>query len=144
MGHTHYWRITRPFTNEEWRRIRLDATAALTEAHGAVRLERGDSSSAIAFNGVDGQDCETFLLTQEPIGRAYADGYFNFCKTRGYPYDTAVTAILAIAAHHAPDAIKVSSDGGPSLWAAGLALAATATGLDIKLPRRVVDEDAET
>lgn len=72
------------------------------------------SETEIRFNGVGDNGHETFYLSPEMRD-------FEFCKTACKPYDTAVVAVLCLLAHHTD--VRVSSDGDPSDWEAGLAFA---------------------
>ena len=76
---------------------------------------------AISLNGSAAlkEDYETFALERAPVAPSWAtpkelrEGVFNFCKTEYRPYDAVVVSILHVARSLAPDAIEVSSDGGP-------------------------------
>ena len=76
----------------------------------------------VSLNGSEEreEDYETFTFPGE--------AGFNFCKTQYRPYDEVITAILIVAAHHAPGAVEVSSDGRVNEWQEGLNLARQATG----------------
>jgi hypothetical protein len=66
------------------------------------------TADCIALNGsrAKNEDYESFVLERAP------NETFNFTKTEYRPYDPVVVSILAAARTIAPDAIKVSSDGG--------------------------------
>jgi hypothetical protein len=64
---------------------------------------------------------------------------FSFTKTRGYPYELVVCAVLAAAADRAPDAISVSSDGDPPDWAKPVEWACSVLGREIRSP---IDDEA--
>lgn len=73
----------------------------------------------IALNGEAPEDYESFVLERDAAKNA-ADyklkdpaGIFNFCKTEYRAYDPVVVSILCVARTVAPDAITVTSDGGP-------------------------------
>jgi len=79
-------------------------------------------ADSIALNGaVPNEDYESFVLERAPIAEGWQskdpatkrDGIFNFCKTEYRPYDAVVVSILHVARTVAPDAITVTSDGGP-------------------------------
>ena len=70
------------------------------------------SGDRIRFNGVGDEGHETFIL--EPTGD-------EFCKTARKPYDIAVVAILCLLHHYGGTSVR--SDGSPSDWKDGLALA---------------------
>ena len=114
MGYTHYWRQSRSFTAQEWARITAEANRILSAAANAVQLcgPMGNgvpevTKGCIALNGDEtkGEDHESFVLNREAEE-------FAFCKTARKPYDPVVVSILCAARDIAPDAIKVSSDGG--------------------------------
>lgn len=65
------------------------------------------SDTQIRFNGVGNNGYETFILKKQIKNK----DQFNFCKTARMPYDTAVGLVLLIAKKHAPNSIRVSSDG---------------------------------
>ena len=115
-GYTHYWRMARDFTSEEWSEIRVQTLGIISDAQRAKIVLAGSMGTGkpkvtptmIAINGSSelGEDYEPFVLT-----RKKDDG---FCKTAQRPYDAVVVSILSAAQDIAPDAIKVKSDGGPS------------------------------
>jgi hypothetical protein len=86
--------------------------------NGPVQID----SEVIALNGcaADNQDYESFVLDRMPVAPDYdknpKDGIFNFCKTEYRNYDPVVVSILAVAELIAPDAIKLSSDGGKEVF----------------------------
>ena len=113
MGYTHYWRQSRDFTTEEWSEIETQTKTVLANLPDSIKLVAGpeDASHIIEketffFNGLPTEDLshEDFLL--EKTARSFA-----FCKTARKPSDVAVVAVLLIAAHVAPEAITVTSDG---------------------------------
>ena len=71
----------------------------------------------IGLNGKRPHDYESFVLGKEPptpyADRQDANALSGFCKTEYRPYDAVVVSILHVARTVAPDAIEVSSDGGP-------------------------------
>lgn len=151
MGYTHYWHQKRNFTTAEWLAITADTRAVLANAakDGIDLLYERDSnkpplidSETIRFNGNGDEGHETFVLERkrrakrdyEDAAEYKRDGSFNFCKTARKPYDAVVTAVLLIAAHVAPNAIKLSSDGENTDWARGLAMAQAAGGESITIP----------
>lgn len=72
----------------------------------------------IALNGQRPDDYESFVLAREPRSpfsdrRQDAATMSGFCKTEYRKYDPVVVSILAVARAVAPEAIEVSSDGGP-------------------------------
>lgn len=67
----------------------------------------------IALNGIaPNEDYESFVIERDPAKREGKSESFAFCKTEYRPYDAVCVSILAAARLIAPDAIKVSSDGG--------------------------------
>lgn len=129
MGYTHYWRQKRAFTPAEWLRVTTEANRIVTVARKKkIKLRGSDGTGkpvvnydVISLNGCQksGEDCETLHLERAPQRRyrdnakEAAEGIFNFCKTGYRPYDAVVVSILHAARTVAPDAITVSSDGGP-------------------------------
>ena len=71
----------------------------------------------IALNGRQPHDYESFVLAKAPpaplTDRQEREEFGDFCKTEYRPYDAIVVSILAVAQKVAPEAIVVSSDGGP-------------------------------
>jgi hypothetical protein len=140
MGYTHYWyhdQAKGAISVEAWAKITADAKLIIAAAGARnIRLwheydepgtEPTVSSEQIFLNGAEGEGYETFVL-------ARLGDDFQFCKTARQPYDVVVTAILAVAKEHAPDFLRISSDGDPEEWEDGLALAAQATGRVVPLP----------
>lgn len=85
----------------------------------------------VQINGKGSDACEDFFIQEK-----YQDNVqFNFCKTRGLPYDSVVTACLAVFKHRLKEYIEVSSDGTADDWDEGVNLANTALKLvSIKNP----------
>lgn len=79
-------------------------------------------SLMIAFNGTTPDDYESFVLERAPKPHSYdtekdrREGVFSFCKTEYRAYDPVVVSVLHAAVTIAPDAIKISSDGGPEVF----------------------------
>lgn len=131
MGYTHYFPPKRSFTGDEWLKIGRACREVVqhpdcptltaddeSDEHGVVICD-----TEILFNGLGDDAHETFV-----VGRV-SDGKFKFCKTAQKPYDAAVVACLVLMEHFAPGVLKISSDGDPTDWAGGLALAEAATGI---------------
>jgi hypothetical protein len=134
MGYTNYTNQSKDFTDKEWASITTDVRK-LYENLPAVTPDKGipgaggevlkiddqegnppvADDKAIFFNGAGFPDAdhETFELTK----RKCRDG-FSFCKTARKPYDLAAQACMLIAFYHAPQAIKISSDGDAYEWTA--------------------------
>lgn len=150
MGYTHYWNQKRNFTPAEWRAITADTRAVLDNPSLGIDLLYEDDSNepplvdddVIRFNGRLDDGHETFILERKRRAKwDYEDadeykryGAFEFCKTARKPYGAVVTAVLLIARHVAPGAIKLSSDGDNTDWARGLAMAQAAGGESITIP----------
>ena len=142
MGFTHYIDQDREATTEEWQAIRDDVAtliAALPEGLEIAGLmgERGTppelNNDRIAFNGVEDEGCETFILCREP-----ADG---FCKTNQRPYDLLVAAALIVATHHAPAVYTVRSDGHDFEWSPALSFVRRVLREGYELPPLVASND---
>ena len=75
----------------------------------------------IYFDGGEGGSCETFVLNKhEPKPRYEGDKtYFNFCKTRGIPYDKVVWKLLKFIKLIVLDPTKadfiISNDNGDEI-----------------------------
>lgn len=149
MGYTHYWRFkkTKSMALENERRYqraikkiniiaqfyqnsvpkgsdeRLSGYTAYTSKYGGIHV-----------NGSRGNDHEDFCLREH-----FSENRdFEFCKTARKPYDVVVVAALIVLSHYLKHFIEVSSDGYPSDWQDGLALAKEATGLNsLKIPRTI-------
>lgn len=113
MGYTHYFETHAPIPQEDWEKIAMDVIKAIEFCeHKGIRLTFEDtipempevSDDQIRFNGVGNDGHETFILRKCRTA-------FNFCKTARKPYDLAVGLVLLIAKKHAPNSIRVSSDG---------------------------------
>ena len=119
MGYTNYWRIRKieaykqalPLVASDLKEL-LPQLPPLAGWDG--RGEPTLKGWRIAFNGVEPEECEPFLLEEWPRGAP------GFCKTREKPYDLAVKAALVLLKWHseaiAPYAVEVRSDGGLTDW----------------------------
>jgi hypothetical protein len=123
MGYTHYWKTSKDLDRLAFKIFSKDAAEVVKRERGILADWDGDQGSKpevttklVSLNGIGPFACETFRLGIE--SRA-----FDFCKTRRAPYDRVVTALLCLAGVHFGDRIDISSDGDPSDWAEGLALA---------------------
>lgn len=161
MGYTHYWRHHRKLSRPDWDRLvdviqRILATARadglqLSIDHDGTPLsahdllspitQDGDTGPVFSLNGAGYETCETFtVFKNRPAPQLNEKGrnrFFDFCKTRQLPYDTAVTAVLCVFESLFPKHVDVSSDGSPSDWVEGLDLARRALpdiADDIDLP----------
>jgi len=121
MGYTHYFGPM-DLTENQFEKIRMASVRvvelAVVDLGLSLAIERDDdgppelSKERIRFNGVGDGGHETFIL--EPRGN-------EFCKTARKPYDIVVIAILCLLHHYGGTSVR--SDGSPSEWADGLALA---------------------
>lgn len=72
------------------------------------------SDDQIRFNGWKDEGHETFCFQKKmpkPQPWIETKEFFDFCKTARKPYDLAVGLSLLAAHKHAPNTIKISSDG---------------------------------
>lgn len=133
MGYTHYWYREEKLDREKFQKASNDCklvTDYLRSKGIYIQFEYHEpeppvfSNEEIRFNGPDEDGHETFYIAQtfcEDFRQPADDGkLFAFCKTARKPYDTAVTACLIILKHHLGDDFRVSSDGDPEDWQAGL------------------------
>lgn len=116
MGYTHYWEQSRDFSKTEWLKIKKSAKEIFDSNKGIVFNWEGKGSpeitdKSIRFNGNSdtGDDHETFELTKKKED-------FSFCKTARKPYDAVVVKVLSTVRKIAPDAIRLSSDGGKDIF----------------------------
>ena len=126
MGYTHYWERPRNFTPAEFSEVCAAASKILETTSCPVFGHNGKgppeiTSGRVALNGDATRDLEheTFEIT-----RSKPD--YEFCKTARKPYNVVVTALLTYLSN-AWD-FRVDSDGDPSDWDAGVALAEQALG----------------
>ena len=106
-GRTHFWEMTRDFSDREWSKILRQAKDILTLGNGEfwVSGENGKGLPAlkkdyILFNGSLGDTGEDFYLSKTKRD-------FSYCKTFGNEYDEAVIEVLKAAKTIAPDAIDL-------------------------------------
>lgn len=120
MGYSHYWNISRPFTQDEWTTITTETHKIIAAANSRgidLAGPAGDgwplvSSECIKFNGRESKDeaHDTFALYRDPP-RA-----FMFCKTQRKPYDAVVVTVLWVARATVFTAIELASDGGGKVF----------------------------
>lgn len=136
MGYTHYFPQKREVTSEEWSRIvgffgkiMKASSVPIVREYDEPGTEPKVTSDEIWFNGVGEDGHETMTLYRKHEG-------FVFCKTIRKPYDVVVGALLAVAAHVAPGAWDMGSDGDEheDEWQAALDLARKAVGQVIEYP----------
>ncbi len=140
MGYTHYWRSTSVAPSDEQiarafqdLRIIVDAQQALLANNlgkPGTKPEISSAHSAVAFNGVEPNDFETFTI-------ALAHSLHGFCKTGRRPYDVVVVACLCALSDRLGPAIHVTSDGYSHEWEDGRQLAAHTLGRSIRVPTSV-------
>ena len=153
MGYTHYYRPKGDIDKVVWDRLTKATIGVLSIAKemgveivggmGDAGSEAEITDSFISLNG--NPDHETLYLERTPEVRDRKDpeyARFAFCKTAYKPYDVVVTAILCLAEHFSDGFFRVSSDGGPGDWQAGLALANKVVS-GVQLPQRVLDPEFE-
>lgn len=118
MGYTHYWFQKHGVVEElAWRRLCSDVEKLVAASEIGLSATLNGSAPPII-------DAEQIVFNGSPEFEGYEDfemhrvpkDEFNFCKTAGMPYDEVVCAVLAVAAEHAPSAIRVQSDGPAENW----------------------------
>lgn len=157
MGYTHYFPHMRDFTDTEWAEVQTAVKAILATAQDSIALawEYNEpkmppqiDAEQIRFNGVGDKGHETFIVTRKLSRLAKRWDYyatqlqergfvFIFCKTAYKPYDTVVTAVLSAINHIAPGALDIDSDGEPSDWRRGVALANLALNKYAEVPNPI-------
>ena len=156
MGYTNYWYQYRDFTDSEWVEI-VDYFNTLMQKEeyrklvdlGAVNVKDPFQKTQyedeeIYFHGCEGGTCESFVLNKhEPKPRYEGDKtYFNFCKTRGLPYDKVVWKLLKFIKLIVLDPTKadfiISNDNGDEI----VSISDTVT-LDTRLGRDNFDRAYE-
>lgn len=128
MGYTHYFKGSKPLSQEDFDKIQ-EVTAKVVKYADYVPLENLSSEGVIDINGV-GPDSHENLVIYPGL-----DG-FNFCKTNGKPYDVVIVAILC-AINTVTDAFAISSDGDVADWLLGQNLASAALGHALPIPSGV-------
>jgi len=115
MGYTNYWKQYRDFTGSEWLMIKDQYNYLLDVGEHHIFVDETQHDTEIAFNGIKGNDCETFILDQTPFANAKINGQpdeyykFNFCKTRQNPYDVIVWQLLSWINNKFGDAVMTIS-----------------------------------
>lgn len=107
MGYTHYWDHP-DITPAEWHVLMADVRLIVRASDVPLAGPMGTgileiTPAEIAFNGVDPDDYESFVLTPESTD-------FDFCKTARRPYDAVVGAVLLVA-YATVTGFSVRSDG---------------------------------
>ncbi len=147
MSYGHHWGRPRTIPDEVFTAIADDVRTIIARVaptlgfFGGIKV-RGAMGGGqpildaehICFNGAPPRD--TFWIskdfhTKNPDRSPSDDGlYWDFVMTGELPYDTVVVAALTSFKVHLPEG-RLSSDGGPDEWAAGIALFCQATGRDV-------------
>jgi hypothetical protein len=150
MGYTHYWRMKGDIEEAVWARLTEATIGVLSIAkemgvtivggHGEPDTQPEIDGASIVLNGIPCH--ETLVLERQPTEPAWrkGEGHFTFCKTAYKDYDVVVTAILCLAEHLSEGAFRVSSDGEPSEWEAGVELANKVLS-GVKIPPGVADRE---
>jgi hypothetical protein len=113
MGYTHYWTIKEPIDSDAWDKLRKGIQQIVgTAQDSGIDIKDESNDERIVFNGVGAGEHESFFLE-------LGDEEFNFCKTAGKPYDTAVTASLILLKKELGDAVIIKSDGTWADWESG-------------------------
>jgi hypothetical protein len=116
MSYTHYWRYQpdAPVYAQAWPTLVLDTAQILAEVHRTAPLAGPDRTgpplldmnAGIAFTSALDVGCDGFrLLPPGPHRRRWF-----FCKTRGRPYDLAVTSTLLHCHLAMPDTFAIGSE----------------------------------
>jgi hypothetical protein len=152
MGYTHYWTFNKPQgvkvadlearyqqAVRECQRICYEYNKGLPKGDparlsGFAGHTKPGTYGGLEVNGSGDNAHETFLLP-ENFTRAWDSRRLGgFCKTARKPYDTVVTACLAILKYRLKDAIEVGSDGRVGDWVAGTVLAQLVIRRKVKNP----------
>lgn len=117
MGYSQYYTQSRKLTHKEWLNICSAARKMFAEHADILANGYGEEGTSpivnnkyISFNGIEDGSHETCYLAKSPSES------FNFCKTAYKPYDKVVVDFLKMCRHFAPDAFKLSSDGGEEVF----------------------------
>lgn len=130
MGYTHYWYQRKDISLVKWAKIRKEIekivyNGPLLRYYG-ISLEHDNdgpdepakvTDSMIVFDGRGVQGHETFLFsrqkpeTEKSTSTRMRTEHFGFCKTAMKPYDLVVCLCLLSLVRHAPECVRISSDG---------------------------------
>ena len=139
MGYTHYWSfhkvkgVTASEQEAQYQAALLDIGKFARYWNKKMKGEGADESrlsgytahtkpgeyGGVQLNGKGDNGHEPFIL-REHLNQNEGEG---FCKTAQKPYDTMVTAALAILKAHLGQGITITTDGAPSDWVKGVVLA---------------------
>ena len=112
MGYTNYWTQYRDFTETEWLMIKDQYDYLRDVGEHIIFVDESHHHGEIAFNGIEGQECETFILEQAPFTDSYQrelGNKYNFCKTRQKPYDLVVWQLLTWINNKFGDSVMIVS-----------------------------------
>jgi hypothetical protein len=121
VGFTRYWTVTRdvdPQSVLEAGRKMGDVVrvsgVSLAGPDGTGKPIVNVNTGEVAFNGVEGEDYETFRWPPDFVtGQASPtdqNSVFDFCKTGRLPYDAVVAACLAVAQEVLGESMTVEAD----------------------------------
>jgi hypothetical protein len=130
MGYTHYWYQKKDIPLVKWAKIRKEIekivyNGPLLRQHG-ISLEHDNdgpdeppkvTDAMILFDGRGEQGHETFLFSRQKPETSRTtstrgdEESFGFCKTAMKPYDLVVCLCLLSLTRHAPDCVRIGSDG---------------------------------
>ena len=142
MARTHYWKRPEHLDSDAFAAAVKDCKLLLAgidvPLSGPQRQgEPVFTPGEIAFNGIEGQHCETFVIRVTEQPRRLGRPLFSYCKTQKLPYGLCVKCALVILKHHMPDDIRVMSDGTDADWndAKQLCLSCLGYGSDFSLDK---------
>jgi len=134
MGYTHYWTF-KPVKRGQTKQVNAAYKAAITDCNKVISFWQSMANDEDRLSGYSAHEAPGTYLGVNFNGKqelAHEDfvlrdfyknnGQGGFCKTAQKPYDTVVTACLAILKHHLRDQIVVDSDGRPKDFNKGLGL----------------------
>lgn len=155
MGYTHYWTF-KPAPRGKANQVELKYQLAIKECAKLARVwndtckaegrdwERLSGYTAhvkpgayggIHLNGKGPEAHEDFIMREH----FNQNEGFNFCKTARKPYDTVITACLAVFKYRLGECLEVSSDGNAEDWDAGVTFARTV--LKRKVPNPIAPSE---
>jgi len=124
MGYTHYWTVSRPFTDAEWTSVLVSVKTAISRGKDAgIEVAGWDGegkpqvdAEKISLNGKADDSFETFTIERSASN-------FEFCKTGRRDYDAVVVAILMMVSGMPDSPLTWRSDGDADEHEAGRKLA---------------------
>ena len=127
MGYTHYWRIKEPIDADAFSKLAKGIKQIVGTAQEAgIAIQDDSTDTVINFNGIGENSHENFVLQVGDTG-------FDFTKTAGKPYDTAVTASLILLKKELGAEVVVTSDGDWSDWSDGRLLYETVYNQNVEV-----------